>query len=76
MRRWLLCLARTAGLSRSEAAAQVDYLLDRLGLAHAARPLRALSRGNLQRALIVQALIGPPEHATMVPQLPAIRCCK
>ena len=62
VRRWLLGLARTAGLSRPEAGAQVDDLLDRLGLAHAAaRPLRALSRGNLQRALIAQALIGPPD---------------
>ena len=62
VRRWLLGLAQTAGLPRHEAAAQVDDLLDRLGLAHAAaRPLRALSRGNLQRALIAQALIGPPD---------------
>ena len=62
VRRWLLGLAQTAGLSRHQAGAQVDDLLDRLGLAHAAaRPLRALSRGNLQRALIAQALIGPPD---------------
>lgn len=62
VRRWLLGLAQTAGLSRHEAGVQVDDLLDRLGLAHAAaRPLRALSRGNLQRVLIAQALIGPPD---------------
>jgi ATPase subunit of ABC transporter with duplicated ATPase domains len=62
VRRWLPGLARTAGLSRPEAEAQVDDLLDRLGLDHAsARPLRTLSRGNLQRALIAQALIGPPD---------------
>jgi energy-coupling factor transporter ATP-binding protein EcfA2 len=62
VRRWLLGLAQTAGLSRHEAGVQVDDLLDRLGLAYtAARPLRALSRGNLQRALIAQALIGPPD---------------
>ena len=43
VRRWLLGLAQTAGLSRAEAEAQADDLLDRLGLAHAAaRPLRTL----------------------------------
>jgi energy-coupling factor transporter ATP-binding protein EcfA2 len=62
VRRWLTGLARTAGLSRGEAAGQADELLARVGLAGAAhRPLRELSRGNVQRALLAQALVGPPE---------------
>jgi ABC-2 type transport system ATP-binding protein len=62
VRRWLTGLARTAGLSRSEAAGQADELLVRVGLAGAGhRPLRELSRGNVQRALLAQALVGPPE---------------
>jgi ABC-2 type transport system ATP-binding protein len=61
VRRWLTGLARTAGLSRAEAAGQTDELLTRLGLAaYQDRPLRALSRGNVQRALIAQALLGSP----------------
>jgi ABC-2 type transport system ATP-binding protein len=60
--RWLTGLARTAGLSRAEAAGQAAELLARVGLAGAwHRPLRELSRGNLQRALMAQALVGPPE---------------
>ena len=62
LRRWLTGLARTAGLSREEAAGQADELPARIGLAGAGhRPLRELSRGNVQRALIAQALVGPPE---------------
>jgi ABC-type Mn2+/Zn2+ transport system ATPase subunit len=62
LRRWLTGLARTAGLSREEAARQADELLARIGLAGAGhRPLRELSRGNVQRALVAQALVGPPE---------------
>jgi ABC-2 type transport system ATP-binding protein len=62
LRRWLTGLARTAGLSREEAAGQADELLARIGLAGAGhRPLRELSRGNVQRALVAQALVGPPE---------------
>ncbi len=61
VRRWLTGLARTAGLSRAEAAGQTDELLTRLGLAaYQDRPLRALSRGNAQRALVAQALLGSP----------------
>jgi len=61
VRRWLLGLARTGGLSRAEAAGQADGLLTRMGLADVGdRPLRALSRGNAQRALVAQALLGPP----------------
>jgi ABC-2 type transport system ATP-binding protein len=60
--RWLTGLARAAGLSRAEAAGQAAELLARVGLAGAwHRPLRELSRGNVQRALVAQALIGPPE---------------
>ncbi|HEY5990120.1 MAG TPA: ATP-binding cassette domain-containing protein [Streptosporangiaceae bacterium] len=62
VRRWLVGLARTAGLSRAQASGQVDDLLTRMGLTGAEdRPLRALSRGNAQRALVAQALLGPPE---------------
>ncbi len=61
VRAWLAGLARTAGLSRAEAAAQADELLIRVGLAaYGHRPLRSLSRGNVQRALLAQALVGPP----------------
>ena len=59
--RWLTGLARTAGLSRAEAAGQAAELLTRVGLASAGhRPLCELSRGNVQRALVAQALVGPP----------------
>ena len=61
VRRWLIGLARTAGLSRADAAAQADELLAGLGLANAGgRSLRTLSRGNAQRAMLAQALVGPP----------------
>jgi ABC-type multidrug transport system ATPase subunit len=61
LRRWLMGLARTAGLSRAESARQADDLIARLGLGAAAdRPLRELSRGNVQRVLVAQALVGPP----------------
>jgi zinc/manganese transport system ATP-binding protein len=61
VRPWLVGLARTAGLSRAESVRQADDLMARLGLTGAAgRPLRALSRGNMQRALVAQALVGPP----------------
>src|SRR6202044_3806047 len=57
--RWLLGLARTAGLSRRESAVRTSDVLDRLGLASAAsRPVNVLSRGNTQRALVAQALVG------------------
>jgi ABC-2 type transport system ATP-binding protein len=60
--RWLTGLARTAGLSRAEATGQAAEVLARVGLANAwHRPLRELSRGNVQRALVAQALVGPPE---------------
>jgi ABC-type Mn2+/Zn2+ transport system ATPase subunit len=60
--RWLLGLARTAGLSRRESAVRTSDVLDRLGLASAAsRPVNVLSRGNTQRALVAQALVGDPE---------------
>jgi len=62
LRRWLLGLARTAGLGRDESARRAGDLLARLGLAHAsAMPLHALSRGNAQRALVAQALLADPD---------------
>jgi ABC-type Mn2+/Zn2+ transport system ATPase subunit len=59
--RWLVGLARTAGLSRSESVLRASDVLGRLGLADAAgRPVNVLSRGNTQRALVAQALVGDP----------------
>lgn len=59
--RWLVGLARTAGLSRHDSARRTDEVLERLGLeAAAGRPLHVLSRGNTQRALVAQALIADP----------------
>ena len=60
--RWLLGLARTAGLDRDESARRASDLLGRLGLAYASQmPLQALSRGNAQRALVAQALLADPD---------------
>jgi len=60
--RWLVGHARTAGLSRSDSAARADEVMRRLGLeAAAGRPLHVLSRGNAQRALVAQALVGDPD---------------
>jgi ABC-type Mn2+/Zn2+ transport system ATPase subunit len=62
LRRWLLGLARTAGLGRDESARRAGDLLARLGLVHAsAMSLHALSRGNAQRALVAQALLADPD---------------
>jgi ABC-type Mn2+/Zn2+ transport system ATPase subunit len=62
LQRWLLGLARTAGLGREESARRAGDLLARLGLAHAsAMSLHALSRGNAQRALVAQALLADPD---------------
>ncbi len=62
LQRWLVGLARTAGLDREESARRAGDLLGRLGLAHAsAVSLPALSRGNAQRALVAQALLADPD---------------
>ena len=62
LHRWLLGLARTAGLGRDESSLRAGDLLGRLGLAHAsAMSLHALSRGNAQRALVAQALLADPD---------------
>ncbi len=62
LHRWLLGMARTAGLDRDESARRAGDLLARLGLAHASQvPLQALSRGNAQRALVAQALLADPD---------------
>lgn len=59
--RWLTGLARTAGLSRADSTAHTTELVRRLGLEPAAtRPLHVLSRGNTQRVLVAQALVGDP----------------
>lgn len=60
--RWLTGLARTAGLSRADSVVQTRELVRRLGLEPAAtRPLHVLSRGNTQRVLVAQALVGEPD---------------
>jgi ABC-type Mn2+/Zn2+ transport system ATPase subunit len=62
LQRWMLGLARTAGLGREESSRRAGDLLARLGLAHAsAMSLHALSRGNAQRALVAQALLADPD---------------
>jgi ABC-type Mn2+/Zn2+ transport system ATPase subunit len=62
LHRWLTGLARTSGLPRDESARRAGELLRRLGLSHASQvPLQALSRGNAQRALVAQALVGDPD---------------
>ena len=62
LQRWLLGLARTAGLGREESVRRSGDLLGRLGLAPAsAMSLHALSRGNAQRALVAQALLADPD---------------
>jgi ABC-2 type transport system ATP-binding protein len=62
LQRWLLGLARTAGLGREESSRRAGDLLARLGLARAsAMSLHALSRGNAQRALVAQALLADPD---------------
>ena len=50
------------GLDRRTVRARAAELLERVGLAHAAkRPLRTYSKGMLQRAGIAQALLSDPE---------------
>ena len=62
LHRWLLGLARTAGLDRDESARRASDLQARLGLAYASQvPLQALSRGSAQRALVAQALLADPD---------------
>jgi ABC-2 type transport system ATP-binding protein len=61
--RELLDLAgRLCGVAGAARAARADRLLERVGLAEAARrPLRKYSKGMLQRLGIAQALINEPE---------------
>jgi ABC-type multidrug transport system ATPase subunit len=62
--RWRLdqALARyalLAGLSDHDATQRVDALIDMLGLSeHRLKPIKALSKGNLQRLGLAQALLG------------------
>lgn len=51
-----------AGVSDVEARTQIPALLSQLGLEeHRAKPIRALSKGNLQRFGLAQALLGDPD---------------
>jgi len=55
-------VGRLYGLRRAERRRRCDELVERVGLAHAARrPLRSFSKGMLQRAGLAQALVGDPE---------------
>jgi ABC-2 type transport system ATP-binding protein len=55
-------VGRLYGWSRGERRKRSGELLERVGLAHAARrPLRSFSKGMLQRAGLAQALVGDPE---------------
>jgi ABC-2 type transport system ATP-binding protein len=65
--RWRVAEALTrfailAGQSEAEANAQIAALLSQLGLEeHRTKPIRALSKGNLQRFGLAQALLGDPD---------------
>ncbi len=51
-----------AGVSDADASAQIPTLLAQLGLEeHRAKPIKALSKGNLQRMGLAQALLGDPD---------------
>jgi ABC-type multidrug transport system ATPase subunit len=71
LQRWLLGLARTAGLGRAESARRAGDLLARLGLAHAsAMSLHALSRGNaLLTAVAVFLVLFVVRNTPMAPLL-------
>lgn len=54
--------ALLTGLSSLEAAGQIEHVLTLLGLnEHRSKPVRALSKGNLQRLGFAQALLGDPD---------------
>lgn len=55
-------VGRLHGLSAARRRTTTQTLIDRVGLAHAAkRPLRSFSKGMLQRAGLAQALVGDPD---------------
>jgi len=54
----LVRFATLAGIAHSEIPKRVDYVIDLLGLAeHRAKKVKALSKGNLQRLGLAQALL-------------------
>jgi ABC-2 type transport system ATP-binding protein len=54
--------ALLAGISDADAVAQIPALVSQLGLEeHRAKPIKALSKGNLQRMGLAQALLGDPD---------------
>ena len=54
--------ALLAGVSEADSAEQIPRLLSQLGLEeHRAKPIKALSKGNLQRMGLAQALLGDPD---------------
>lgn len=59
----LVRYAMLAGLSDDEIPRRVDYVIDLLGLGeHRAKKVKALSKGNLQRLGLAQALLRPDER--------------
>jgi ABC-2 type transport system ATP-binding protein len=54
--------ALLAGLSDADVVRRVDELMELLGLdEHRTKPVKALSKGNLQRLGVAQALLGDPD---------------
>jgi ABC-2 type transport system ATP-binding protein len=54
--------ALLAGLSDADVVKRVDELMELLGLdEHRKKPVKALSKGNLQRLGVAQALLGDPD---------------
>lgn len=66
VRELLHMVGRLHGLDRAAREREADRLIERVGLGHAAkRPLRAYSKGMLQRAGLAQALVGDPQLVVM-----------
>ena len=62
----LVLLGRLGGLSRREARAESERLLELVGLAHAgSKPTQAYSHGMRQRLGIAQALLGRPRYVLL-----------
>jgi ABC-2 type transport system ATP-binding protein len=63
---YLVFAGRLLGLSRADARAQANVLLERVGLAgRADRPVRRFSKGMVQRLGLAQALIGNPHTVVL-----------
>jgi ABC-2 type transport system ATP-binding protein len=61
-REFVTLCARLSGLPGAKLGARVERVIDRVGMAHAIdRPVRALSKGMLQRVSLAAALVHEPE---------------